>query len=756
MSDFRDGKRPSLRFLSRALVVGLRQHAGTAGSRGLDNHVLRGSPSRSLDLSGPVGRNFSNIALNSLYEICKCRVRFDSCSYSWRYLDEREVKMNFSGELTAAEAYRRMAFIRRFEERVLALSHEGVIAGSVHLCLGQEAVPVGALAALRPEDRVLATYRGHGWALACGSDPVGVLGEIAQREGGVNGGRGGSPLLSDPAVGFLGENSIVGAGSPIATGVALAARAQGSDRVVVTSVGDGAMNQGATTEGMIFAAARNLPVIFVCENNGWAEMTPRSLTTRGTDLAMRGQGLGIESHIVDGRDPFAVRDAVAAAAETCRQGEGPVLLECKTVRLSGHYNRDIEHYRPKEDKQSAAANDPLSRLRDSGALDGSAMAAIEQEVAAEVEAAVERVLAMPVPDPASATDHLYGPPVPLDPQARHADSKELTYQRAVNQALRDELDSRPDLLVYGEDVGAAGGIFGVSRGLQKQYGAERVFDTPISEAAILGSAVGAGMAGVRTVVEIMWADFVFVALDQIINQASNVRYINRSSIHAPLTIRMQQGVSAGSCAQHSQSIEAILAHIPGLKVGLPATPQDAYDMTRAAIADPDPTILIENRTLYQVSDSVHFGAVTQRAEGARSHRDGTDLAIITWGATLRSALEAAEELDAEGISAGVLDLRWLRPLDEDSIARVVSASAGRIVVVHEAHTRGGFGAEVAARITELHFDVLAAPVARLGLTDVRMPSAPALQNALLPTSARIAEAARTLVNTAPTRHHLGA
>ncbi|WP_285245892.1 alpha-ketoacid dehydrogenase subunit alpha/beta [Pseudarthrobacter sp. efr-133-R2A-89] len=663
--------------------------------------------------------------------------------------------MTISSELTPLEAYRRMALIRAFEERVLALSLDGHVAGSVHLCLGQEAIPVGALAALGPADRVLATYRGHGWAIARGSSPTGVLAEIAQREGGVNGGRAGSPLLSDPAVGFLGENSIVGAGSPIASGVALAAKTQGSDRVVVTTFGDGAMNQGATTEGMIFAAANNLPVIFICENNGWAEMTPQDRTTRGPDLAMRGEGLGIESHVVDGGDPFAVRDAVAAAAETCRRGEGPVLLECKTVRLSGHYNRDIEHYRPKADKQNAIDTEPLTRLRSSGGLNVDAVAAIDAEIAAEIEEIVQSVLAMPAPNPATAQDHLYGSAVELDANAKHTQTKELTYQRAVNQALADELDSRPDLLVYGEDVGFAGGIFGVSRGLQKKYGEERVFDTPISESAILGSAVGAGMEGVRTVTEIMWADFVFVALDQIINQASNVRYINRSAIHAPLTIRMQQGVTPGSCAQHSQSIEAILAHIPGIKVGLPATPQDAYNMTRAAIADPDPTILLENRALYQVSTPVDFGGVVERAEGARHHRDGKDLTIITWGSTLSLALEAAKELERDGISAGVLDLRWLRPLDLDAIARAVTASAGRILVVHEAHTSGGFGAEVAARITELHFEKLSAPVQRVGTPDVRMPSAPALQDALLPTTGRIVAAATTLVSSAPAGHAIG-
>lgn len=654
-----------------------------------------------------------------------------------------------TGELTPAESYRRMTVIRRFEEKLLELSAEGQIAGSIHLCMGQEAIPVGATAALQSHDRVLSTYRGHGWALACGTDPVALLAEIMQRAEGLNGGRAGSALLSDPSVGFLGENSIVGAGSPVACGVALASRTQDTGRVVLTSIGDGAMNQGATTEGMVFAASRNLPVIFLCENNGWSEMTPIAATTRTADLAPRAAGLGIESHVVDGGDPFAVRDAVSAAAEMCRGGDGPVFLECKTVRLSGHYNKDIEHYRPKEDKAAAAVADPLTRIRESslatGLLDEDIFARIDREVIDLVEATVSRVRNMPEPDPATVLDHLYGEELTLPPTMEAAPAKDLTYQRAVNAALIDELKTRPDLLLYGEDVGFAGGIFGVSRGLQKQFGHQRVFDTPISEAAILGSAVGAGMEGLRTVVEIMWADFVFVALDQIINQAANVRYVNRSALSAPLTIRMQQGATPGSCAQHSQSIEAILAHIPGIKVGLPATPQDAYDMTRAAIADPDPTVLIENRAMYQNTSPVVTGQRTQLAEGSRWHREGKDLTILTWGSYLAPCLEAAQELAHSGINAGVMDLRWLRPLDESGLVEAVRKGNGRLLVVHEAHTSGGFGAEVAALVTERFLPHLAAPVARLGTPPVRIPSAPNLQAAVLPSRARIVQEAQRLV-----------
>lgn len=658
---------------------------------------------------------------------------------------QKDVLVN-TGTLTARTAYRGMALIRRFEEQCLDLGREGHVAGSVHLSLGQEAIPVGAVAGLQPQDRILSTYRGHGWALAAGSDPLALMAEIAQRAAGVNGGRAGSPLLSDPEVGFLGENSIIGAGLPIADGVALASMVQGTERVVLTSFGDGAMNQGSTSEGMIFAAARRLPVIFLCENNGWAEMTPTSHTVMHDHVAQRAQGIGIESHLVDGGDPFAVEAAVRAAAETCRRGQGPVFLECKTVRLSGHYNKDIEHYRPAEDSDAARRADPLIRFVERGSLGEAEIDAIDESVFEEIARIADRVRELPAPDPATALEHVAATEhTTTAPMRREEPAKEMTYLRGINAALREALEDRPEVLVYGEDVGFAGGIFGVTRGLQKAFGSDRVFDTPIAEAAILGSAVGAALEGMRPVVEIMWADFVFVALDQIINQAANVRYINRSKLTAPLTIRMQQGVTPGSCAQHSQSIEAILAHIPGIKVGAPATAHDAYAMTRAAIEDPDPTVLIEHRGMYQVSGPVTLGGPVEPAEGARIRRQGSDVAIVTWGAMLQPSLDAAAILAADGIEATVLDLRWLRPLDDESVAAAVAATSGRVIVAHEATRSGGFGAEVAARIGEAHFDLLAAPVARIATPDVRMPSAPTLQEALLPSSGDIVDVARRLV-----------
>ncbi|MTD52608.1 alpha-ketoacid dehydrogenase subunit alpha/beta [Amycolatopsis pithecellobii] len=647
---------------------------------------------------------------------------------------------------TLRAMYKDMQIIRQFEEAALALSAEGFYPGSVHTSTGQEAVAVGVRAALDAGDRVLPTYRGHGWAIAAGIPLVPLFAEIAQRAGGVNGGRGGSAYLSSPEHGFFGENSIVGAGVPIGAGVALAATHQGTSRVAVVSIGDGAINQGSVHEGMIFAAAYQLPVVFVVEDNGWSEMTRTSSLLR-KELADRGAAYGIAGSVVDGNDPAAVAEAARAAIAAARSGEGPSVLVCRTTRLRGHYNRDIEHYRPKDDVELARTSEPLVRLRErlqSAGVTGDELDAVDAEVAELIASVVREVREMPEPGTADAAAHLYEPAELRRPASPAGESTELTYQRAVNLALDRELGERPEVLVYGEDVGFAGGIFGVTRSLQKKHGAARVFDTPISESAILGSAVGASMEGMRPVVEIMWADFMLVALDQLVNQAANVRYLTQSRLSAPLVVRTQQGATPGSCAQHDQSLEALLAHIPGLRVGLPATPGDAYAMTRAAVASNDPVVLIEARELYQLKGEVYADSPTESLGGAVRRREGGDLTIITWGAVLHRVLDAAGQLSEEGIEATVLDLRWLNPLDDEAIFDAVDAGNGRVLIVHEANLTGGFGAEIASRIQSARFDQLTAPIERLGARDTRLPAAGALQQALVPTASTITDAARRL------------
>jgi 2-oxoisovalerate dehydrogenase E1 component len=644
------------------------------------------------------------------------------------------------------DAYRSMLTIRRFEERVLELRRADIFAGSIHLCAGQEAVPVGALAALDPADRVVATYRGHGWALACGVPLERLMAEVCQRATGVNGGRGGSAHLMAPEFGLLGENSIVGGGMPISAGAALAAQMGETGRVVAVSIGDGATSQGATHEALVFAAHRQLPLVVVCENNGWSEMTPIDRIVKVADLSARAAGLGLAGASVDGNDPVAVRDAVADAAARARVGDGPTFIEARCHRLWAHYNGDAEHYRPAADRDAAEAADPVARLRrrlaDAGVPEG-ALASLEQEVAGLVDAAAREARAAPAPDPAGARAHVNVAPATAADTGEPVEERELTYGKAVNEALRRELAARPEVLVYGEDVGHAGGIFGVTRTLQEEFGERRVFDMPIAEAAILGSAVGAALEGLRPVVEIMWADFMLVALDQLINQAANVRYVSGGRHGAPLVVRTQQGATPGSCAQHSQSLEALLAHIPGLRIGVPSTPQDAHSMLRAAVADEDPVVLFEARALYQRKQVVRLGGRSEAVGGARVRREGDDLAILSWGPTVPAAEQAAAALAERGIESTVVDLRWLAPLDDEAIAAAVERT-NRVLVAHEANLTGGFGAEIAARIGERHFEHLDAPVRRVGAPDVRIPPTPALQEALLPSAASIEEAAERL------------
>ena len=313
----------------------------------------------------------------------------------------------------------------------------------------------------------------------------------------------------------------------------------------------------------------------------------------------------------------------------------------------------------------------------------------------------------------------------------------IPYIRAVNEALRWALATYPEALIFGEDLALPGGPFGSTRDLHDEFG-DRIFDTPISEAGFVGAATGAAIRGRRPIVEIMFMDFTQVAMDQIVNQLANVHYVSNGAMRAPVTIRTQQGHTPGSVAQHSQSLEAIFAHVPGLRVACPATPRDAYEILRTAIASDDPVIVIEARALYAEKAAVPLDGPLEAMGGAVVRRSGADVTIVTWSRMVPETLAAADLLAERGIDAAVIDLRWLNPLDHDTMAASLSQT-GRLVVVHEANVTGGFGAEIAAWAAGERFWDLDHPILRIGTPDVRIPSAPNLQRALVPDAATIAD-----------------
>lgn len=321
---------------------------------------------------------------------------------------------NHASSTTLADArlerLERMLVIRKFEERVYQLRMTGKVIGSVHLANGQEAVAVGACAARRSDDPVFATYRGHGWAIACGADLIKLFAELMGRAGGVNGGRGGSAYFSVPEVGFFGENSIVGAGTPIANGAALAARFQRTGRAAISVIGDGAMNQGAVHEAFNMASAMKLPVVFICENNGWAELTPIESTVGQPELYRRAEGYGMPGVRIDGNDPFGVEATVAEALERARKGMGPTLVEAMTQRIVGHYIGDPEAYRDDAERERLQEVEPIAVLRRAlhGAGMTEAVAKLEQAVEAEVRAAARSADMLPMADVSKVLEHVRG------------------------------------------------------------------------------------------------------------------------------------------------------------------------------------------------------------------------------------------------------------------------------------------------------------------------------------------------------------
>jgi pyruvate dehydrogenase E1 component beta subunit/2-oxoisovalerate dehydrogenase E1 component len=313
---------------------------------------------------------------------------------------------------------------------------------------------------------------------------------------------------------------------------------------------------------------------------------------------------------------------------------------------------------------------------------------------------------------------------------------EISYIRAVNEALAWSLAAWPETIVFGEDVALPNGPFGATKGLHARF-ADRVFDTPISESAMIGTALGAAVSGLRPVVEIMYGDFLLVAMDQIVNQVANARYVSGGALVPRLTIRTQQGATPGSCAQHSQSLEALFAHIPGLRVGLASRPAEAYGMLRSAIASDDPVLLFESRRLYPIKGDVTLDEPVAPVGGARLLATGSDFTVVSWGAAVTDVLTARQLLADEGITATVIDLRWLSPLDLGPVLES-AALTGRLAVVHEANRTGGFGAEVVARVSEALGPQLAAPPVRIAAQDSRVPASPALSTAVLPNPERIA------------------
>jgi len=661
-----------------------------------------------------------------------------------------------------------MARIREFEQMAYLRFLQGEIPGTLHQSQGQEAVAVGVCSFLTTDDWITSTHRPHGHAIAKGMDPKIAMAEVYGKATGCLGGRGGSMHLGDPSIGMLTSTAIVGGGLTLAPGLAFALKARGTKSVAVAFFGDGAVNEGAFHEGLNYSAAFSLPVIFVCENNMYGASTPFHEVTRNTNVASRGEAYGIPSVQVDGMDVLAVRDAMEQATIRARNGEGPTLIEALTYRYVGHSRNDARGYRSKEEEQQWKDRDPIENLKKRTIFEGILSDQEVEQAVAEAKAEIAEAIAFaqesPVPEPVNATDletvysnqaETKGEPIrlPEGPEERW-----LSIAEALRESISEELRDNPSVYLLGEDVGVPGGFggaFGVYLGLAEEYGRDRVIDTPISEKAILGASIGSGIAGMKPLADLQYADFIYEAMDEIVNEAAKIRYMSGGKVAVPMVLRSPVGASQRG-AQHSQCPESQFLNFPGLRVVCISDPYVAKGVIKTALRGTDPVLIFEHKKLYGSKKRVEAGSITSRTfvpeedytvpvGKAVLRREGSDVTVVATFTELYKSLEVAEALAADGISVEVIDPVWLSPFDWGTICSSVRKT-GRLVIAHEGHLSGGWGGEVAARVAQECFDDLKAPIQRVASKDVPMPFAPTLESAVLPSTSDIEEAIRSTVS----------
>ena len=653
--------------------------------------------------------------------------------------------------------YRGMALIRRTEEQ-LARSHQrGLIHGACHTYVGQEAIAVGVCAHLRKEDVVFSTHRGHGHALAKGLTPGALMAELFGRAAGCSRGRGGSMHLFAPEIGLMGTSGIVGPCILQAAGAGYSFKILKNDRVAVAFFGDGAVNNGAFHEGLNLASIWKLPVLFVCENNQFATEVPFQYSAGNPSVASRGAAYGMPGIEVDGNDLLAVEKIAGEAIRRARSGGGPTLLECKTYRTRPHAEGMGDYsYRTREEVEAWKTQCPILKLRKSLVAKGvseSKLDAIDAEIQREVEAAQQFAEQSPWPNAETATSHVYSAdrPPPAPPESggagggRSAENpRQISYSQATLEALSSEMAKNPAIFVMGEGIGKRGGNFRTTAGLYELYGPDRLCDTPIAERGFVGLGGGAAMTGTRPVIDFMFADFILDSVGEIINQIAKIQYMSSGRLTMPILLRGCIGIGHSAATHHSGSYYSMYANVPGLRVVVPSTPYDAKGLFLRALRCNDPVLFLEHRELLSLKGPVPAEDYEIEFGRAAVVREGRDLTLVALAHMVQQSLSACQQLETEGISVELIDPRTVSPLDTETIANSV-AKTGRLLIVDEAFSPCGIGAEIAARLADSGFDDLDAPIRRLNGAFCPTPYSPPLEAAVVPNADSIASAVRELL-----------
>jgi 2-oxoisovalerate dehydrogenase E1 component len=641
-------------------------------------------------------------------------------------------KKNLSNE-ELIDIYKAIQLPRLIEDKMLILLRQGKIS-KWFSGYGQEGISVGTTLAMQKEEYILPMHRNLGVFTSRGLPLHRLFAQFQGKEMGFTNGRDRSFHFGVKEYNIVGMISHLGPQLGIADGIALAHKLKKENNCTLVFSGDGGASEGDFHEALNVAAVWDLPVIFAIENNQWGLSTPSSEQFRCKQFIDKAIGYGMEGVQVDGNNILEVYHAVKKIGEDIRKNPRPVLLECVTFRMRGHEEASGTKYYPEGLQDKWSTKDPVNNYEAWLIHEGILTEEKSNEIKSEIKKRIadELEIAFAAPEISVSTEKevrdLFQP---HDGKAKAPISEKKTDKRlidAISDALKQGMQKHPNLVLMGQDIGEYGGVFKVTDGFVKEFGKDRVRNTPLCESAIIGAGLGLSIAGQKAMCEMQFADFVTCGFNQIVNNLAKIHY--RWGQNADVVVRMPTGAGAGAGPFHSQSNEAWFFHTPGLKVVYPAFPNEAKGLLLAALDDPNPVMYFEHKALYRsLSEEVYDDYFTVEIGKASLVKEGSDISIITYGMGVHWALKALEKYPE--IKADIVNLRTLLPLDTEAIY-ASAKKTGKVIVLHEDCFTGGIGGEIAALISENCFEYLDAPVVRIGSLDTPVPFAIPLENNFLP------------------------
>lgn len=616
--------------------------------------------------------------------------------------------------------YKKLVYPRLIEEKMLKMLRQGQIS-KWFSGIGQEAIAVGATMALSPEDHIFPLHRNLGVFTSRGIPFQKLLYQWQGHQNGFTKGRDRSFHFGAPEFNIIGMISHLGSMLSVADGVALASLLKKQDSICLAFSGEGGTSEGEFHEAINLAAVWDLPVIFLVENNGYGLSTPTTDQFRCESVADKGVGYGIASASIDGNDLLGVYQKVSEIAASMRKDPKPYLLECRTFRMRGHEEASGTKYVPQELMEEWSKRDPIKLFEEylvKSSISTTKIDDIKSLLKESINSDV-KILRDLSPMQISLDSEMNDVHKPFDSDILAASStafKQIRFIDAVKEGLEASMRRFPELVIMGQDIAEYGGVFKITEGFVQEFGTDRVRNTPISEAAPLGAALGMSIKGMKTVVEMQFADFVSCGFNQIVNNLAKTYY--RWQQNSDVVIRMPTGAGAGAGPFHSQSNEAWFFHVPGLKIVYPSTPSDAKGLLMRAINDPNPVLFFEHKHLYRtVSGEVLASDYEIEIGKAKVHDYGSDICFITYGWGLHRCQDLVKEMK---LNARIVDLRTLLPWDKEAV-RSNTQICGKVMIVHEDTLTGGIGSEIGAWISEHCFEYLDAPVMRCASIDTPIP-----------------------------------